>query len=162
MTPARLTFPKEERLCGQGRIAHLFSNGRSASAYPVRAWALERDLSVRTSGSNGPSGEAPAVDPALEQGPPFRVAFAVPKRRFKKAVDRNRVKRQFREAWRHAKAPFAVEMAARLGSGTRLDLVLLFTGKELPTYADLTGALEKLMPKLLAALGPEAQRSEQA
>jgi ribonuclease P protein component len=128
-----LTFPKEERLCGQGRIAQLFAEGRTASAYPVRAWALERDLSVGAT-------------------PPFRIAFAVPKRRFKQAVDRNRIKRQLREAWRHGKARFAHAMGERYGADFRLDLVLLYTGKEGPDYAELCTALDKVMPRLLEAL----------
>lgn len=40
-------------------------------------------------------------------GVPIQVLISVPKKRFKHAVDRNRVKRQVREAYRHLKQPLA-------------------------------------------------------
>ncbi len=123
----------------------MFAEGRTASAYPVRAWALERDFAVGAEGGS-------IVQEGVQAAPAFRVAFAVPKRRFKRAVDRNRIKRQLREAWRHGKAGYAAHMAERLTGEYNLDLVLLFTGKERPDYAELTAALDKLMPKLLQAL----------
>ena len=36
---------------------------------------------------------------------PIQILISVPKKRFKHAVDRNRVKRQVREAYRHCKQP---------------------------------------------------------
>jgi ribonuclease P protein component len=62
----------------------LFSSGsKSMSAYPLRA--VFRTV------------------PRSETGVPVQVLVSVSKRRFKHAVDRNRVKRQLREAYRHAK-----------------------------------------------------------
>lgn len=70
------TFPKSSRLCGRKAIESLFGGGsRSFAAYPLRAIYK------------------PTVDNT-------QVMFSVSKRHFKHAVDRNRAKRQLREAWR--------------------------------------------------------------
>lgn len=74
-------FPKPEHLTLQRDIDALFLDGsRSAAAYPVRAVWRE----VEWSGS----------------GPRVKVLVSVSKRKFKHAVDRNRAKRQMREAYR--------------------------------------------------------------
>jgi len=77
-------FPKSERIVSQKLIDELFTSGQSHSlaAFPLRAVYLLR--------------EEPC--PSVAQ-----VLLSVPKRHFKHAVDRNRVKRQLREAWRKNK-----------------------------------------------------------
>lgn len=71
------TFPKSERLCSRKAIEALFAGGnRSFSAFPLRV--VYR-----------------AVPDSVTQ-----VLVSVSKRHFKHAVDRNRTKRQIREAWR--------------------------------------------------------------
>lgn len=74
-------FPKPEHLTLQRDIDALFAaGGHSAVAFPVRAvWRL--------TGWNG-------------HGPRVKVLVSVSKRKFKHAVDRNRAKRQMREAYR--------------------------------------------------------------
>lgn len=71
-------FPKSQRLCSRYLIDRLFEPGksRSLSAYPVR-------LVYR-----------------IDKGDETQLLISVPKRCFKHAVDRNRVKRQVREAYR--------------------------------------------------------------
>lgn len=79
--PAAHTFRKEERLCSHKAIDELFKGGhKSMSAYPIRAVLMRSDHSST------------------------RVLMSVPKRLFKRAVCRNRVKRQLREAYRLNKA----------------------------------------------------------
>ena len=74
------TFPKSEHLCSQKDIEALFTAGsRSSVMYPLRAvWRL--------------------VD--YDKGPKVQVLLSVSKRRLRHAVDRNRAKRQLREAYR--------------------------------------------------------------
>ena len=74
------SFPKQERIVSQKLIDELFTSGQSHSltAFPLRAVFL--------------SGAAQ-----------LQLLLSVPKRRFKHAVDRNRVKRQLREAFRKNK-----------------------------------------------------------
>lgn len=77
MIPEGNTFPKSERLCSRKAIEALFAGGnRTFSAFPLRVVFIEVD------------------EPATQ------ILVSVSKRHFKHAVDRNRAKRQVREAWR--------------------------------------------------------------
>jgi ribonuclease P protein component len=77
----RHKFPKAEHLCLQRDIDQLFTAGaRSAVSFPLRAI-------VRTHTYEG-------------KGPRVQVLISVAKRRLRHAVDRNRAKRQIREAYR--------------------------------------------------------------
>ena len=81
----RFTFKKSEHLCRLSEIERLFSAGsRSATVFPVR-------IVYRT--VKAEDGE-----------PPVKVLVSVAKRRLRHAVDRNRAKRQLREAYRLQKA----------------------------------------------------------
>lgn len=73
------SFPKEERLHSKKLIAELFSKGSSFNLYPLRFVLLRHDAPLST---------------------PPQVLVSVSKKYFKKAVDRNRLKRQLREAYR--------------------------------------------------------------
>ena len=80
------TFKKEERIVSNLLIETLFEKGnsRSLTAYPLRA------VYLRTEHREGCA--------------PVQLLISVPKKKFKHAVDRNRVKRQIREAYRKNKA----------------------------------------------------------
>lgn len=82
-------FSKAERLCSRKDIDRLFSRSGSHSmvAFPLRMVYMSA---------------------TTEQGePPVRMLVSVPKRCFKRAVKRNRVKRQVREAYRKHKPALA-------------------------------------------------------
>lgn len=75
------TFKKAERINSQLVIDKLFGGGNTAmSVFPLRAIYMIESLDEGTV--------------------PVRVLVSVPKKRFKHAVDRNRMKRQVREAYR--------------------------------------------------------------
>jgi len=73
------TFKKEERLCSRKHLDLLFKNGSSFLLYPFRISYLFVDI------------------PANVQA---QVVINVPKKRYKRAVDRNLLKRRIREAYR--------------------------------------------------------------
>lgn len=72
---------KFERLSGLKNTEQLFAEGKSDIQYPFRMVALRVNASDRN---------RPAV----------RILVSVSKKKFKKAVDRNRIKRLIREAYR--------------------------------------------------------------
>ena len=76
----QFAFPKPEHLCLRLDVENLFAAGsHSMTAYPLRVVYRE----------------VPYIS-----GPAVKVLLSVSKRRFKHAVDRNRAKRQLREAYR--------------------------------------------------------------
>ena len=78
-----LTLGKSERLRYLSDIRTLFNEGRSIVAFPIRAVYIKKDRA--------------------QDQPPASILVSVPKRHFKHAVDRNRVKRQIRESYRKHK-----------------------------------------------------------
>lgn len=115
---------KAERLCSKKAIDALFAgtDSKSLSAYPIRAVFRNTE----------------------EAG--FRILVSVSKRRFKHAVDRNRVKRQLREAYR-------LNKHLLLGGETQatgMDIAFIWlTDKHQPTKLITT--------KMLSLLGKIAQ-----
>lgn len=65
---------------------------------------------------------------------PVQVAFAAPKKSFKRAVDRNRIKRQMRAIFREEST--ALKQMAQ-PTGKNLLLLLIYTGSDLPDHQDL-------------------------
>lgn len=79
------TFRKQERIVSGRLIETLFGkvSSQSLAAYPLRAVYMQTEHQ--------------------EGHAPVQILISVPKKRFKHAVDRNRVKRQVREAYRRNK-----------------------------------------------------------
>ncbi|HPD59040.1 MAG TPA: ribonuclease P protein component, partial [Paludibacteraceae bacterium] len=76
MNRTRFLFPKSERLNSKIKIDRLFTDGKAFLVYPLRT--------VYFISSENPS--------------ELEVLISVPKKKFKKAVHRNRIKRLIREA----------------------------------------------------------------
>ena len=107
-------FRKSERIVSQKQIDELFlgTSSHSKAAFPVRTVYLIKER----------EGSREAV----------QVLLSVPKRHFKHAVDRNRVKRQLREAYRHNKHL----LTDRLPADKAVDISFIWlASKHLPTKA---------------------------
>jgi len=120
----QFTLNKAERLKRRKIIEQLFSEGRAVTAFPIRV-------------------QFKMVD---QLGVPLQTGFSVSSRNFKRAVDRNRIKRLMREAWRLQKLPLEQALQTK---EQQLALFLIYTGKELPAYALVKEKVEVVLKKLL-------------
>jgi ribonuclease P protein component len=86
------SFPKKEKLVSRKLIDRLFVGGgsKSMSCFPLRLVFMVLDHNDEAMENNGSNTEVADA----------QMLVSVPKRCFKHAVDRNRVKRQVREAYR--------------------------------------------------------------
>lgn len=133
------TLCKEERLHGRDAVEKLFKDAgsRSMVAFPVRVVYVlappQADTCVNT-----------------------RMLVSVPKRQFKRAVKRNRVKRQVREAYRKHKHGL-IEAVSRIGER---HLFLAFVWLDSKLYD--TSVVEKKVEKLLLRIEEKLTQEQTA
>ncbi|CAA9468801.1 MAG: Ribonuclease P protein component [uncultured Segetibacter sp.] len=101
----------------------MFSKGKSISASPVKVLYAFRENSVIV----------------------LQTGVTTSSRNFKKAVQRNRVKRILREAYRLQKLPLQQHLKER---NLSLALFFIYTGKELPVFAEVYEKMGIILQKL--------------
>jgi ribonuclease P protein component len=112
-------FHKQEKLKSRKTIDRLFSEGRSFTVPPVKVIYLQIE--------------------GLEN---HMAGFSVPKKQFKKAVDRNRLKRQMREVYRNNKH------LLKSNNGSKFALMFLYINQEKATFESIQNAVTSLLNKL--------------
>ena len=134
------TFGKEERLCSKLLIDQLFSGKASSfSAWPIRGVFLLVD--------EGQSKETAKVE----------LLVSVSKRYFKRAVKRNRVKRQIREAYRKNKFLLA-EVLERMPH-KKLLLAVIWQDAHLYESAKVESKMQVLLRRVADKLLKETEDS---
>jgi ribonuclease P protein component len=132
---SRLGFPKAERLCGRKAAGTLFEKGRRISRPPLQ---LVYHFTEH-------------AEPML---PEIRVLVTVSKRNFRLAHDRNRIKRQIREAWRLTRFLLmekkSTETAPALQKALHIALIYQ-SGKKEPFFV-IREALENMLRTLAGKL----------
>ena len=126
------TLSKQERLSSLKEIEVLFKEGKSFTKYPFRVIWLEKN-------------------PTLKAG--IRVMFSVSKRRFPRAVDRNKVKRLMRESYRLLKPTFYRSITV----DTSWDIGLVYTGTEILDFQTIQLNLSKALDRLSTQHRPEVK-----
>ena len=123
------SYNKFEKLKSRKQIELLFAKGKSISAFPVKVFYLP-----------------------VEHTPvhPVQVGVGVSARNFKKAVDRNTIKRRMREAYRLHKLPLHEHLVAAEKS---VAVFILWIDKQLPTSAALQDLMPTVIEKLIKQLG---------
>lgn len=116
------SFSKSERLCGTVAINMLFTKGHVIYKHPLKIVWLPCEL---------------------DNNHAVKVVISVSKRNFKKAIDRNRIKRMLRECFRLNKYIIEQELHGHKGY-----LALVYTGKELPNYWNLELIIIQLFKRL--------------
>ena len=126
MEGVRATFKKRERLVSQRLIDMLFgqSASKSLTAFPLR---VVYNLRERQEGDE-----------------PVQMLVSVPKKRFHHAVDRNRVKRQVREAYRQRKQ----RLYDALPSDKALLVAFVWLSDRHLSTAEVTARVETLIQRL--------------
>ncbi|WP_290701452.1 ribonuclease P protein component [Lacinutrix sp.] len=117
----KLTYNKHEKLKSQKTIEQLFLEGKSVSAYPLRLVYLKHNNSRK-------------------------VGVSVSKRNFKRAVDRIRIKRLLREAYRLNKTMLINNEVNDYA------LMILYIGKDMPDFKFINTKTKTLLTKFTDAI----------
>lgn len=119
---------KEHKLCSPKIIDDVFESGVHLKSYPFVLKFKEIELPKDVS---------------------FQIVFSAPKRTFKKATERNRIKRLCKEAFRIQKNELDAYLNAR---NKQMALFLVYTPREELSLKLLQGRTDKLIKKIISQL----------
>lgn len=121
----RYGFPKAEKLCGPIRISNLFKAGQSFNVYPLRFTYVATVTNIDISNPE--------------------ILVWASKRYFKRAVKRNLLKRQIREAYRLQSSALKQEC---LQANISLQLAINYTSKDILPYHIIERSMVKGLERL--------------
>lgn len=119
------TFKKEERLKSRKIIKNLFESGKIIHQYPFKVLYF--------------------IEKNKENKYPAQIAISVSKRNFKRAVDRNSIKRKIRESYRRNKQVLYNEL---IKSDQNLYFFVIYTAKNDIDYSELDKSVKFLIKKI--------------
>lgn len=122
------TLNKSDRLKSYTKIRALFNEGEKLKQFPLTVFYLfgEENAAEKKEGS-------------------LQMGVAVGSRNFKRAVDRNLLKRRIREAYRLQKNELR---ASLLASGTVLEVFFVYGDNQIADYATISNVTKKILEKL--------------
>ena len=120
------SFTKAERISLQREIDLLFQEGASFTAYPLHVIYVEKKPF---------------------SGVPVAILISVPKKRLKRAVKRNRVKRLIRETYRLNKNTLWESLHESGGKG--LLIAFIYIGNEICSFSTLEASMKKIIARFV-------------
>ena len=111
----KLSLGSDKRLKSKKKIERLFLDGKKHHKFPIRAVYFFEE----------------------EESNAFQITVSVPKKLIKKAVDRNRIKRRMREAFRLNQM--------KLKNNRKLEVMFIYTTSELKDYATIEKSILDLI-----------------
>ena len=125
----RLTFKKNERLSSRKAIEELYSNGKSFYSRNFKViFLLQKEIPLY----------------------PCQIVFSVPKKIFKRAVDRNLLKRRMREAYRADKPSFYQTLTDKK---VFVHVLVIYNTKEILSFEEVAKNMQQAIADLLKKTG---------
>jgi len=129
------TYQKSDKLKSRKQTQHLFSTGQAINVFPIRLIYTIEPI------------EGTAANLSLTSV--LQAGVGAPSRTFRKAVQRNRVKRLLREAYRLEKPNFISQAAL---DNKRVNLFFLYTDALVLTQVEIQGKLKEALSILVTKL----------
>jgi ribonuclease P protein component len=121
----KYTFNKKEKLTGERLVQEVFASKNRFLNYPLKINYITLSTDDTTN---------------------VRVLTGCPKRNFKKAVDRNRIKRLLREAYRLNCHPLKSHMEI---TQQKMALAIVYIGEEMPNFDLIENKIKKTITRLI-------------
>ena len=125
----RFTFKADEKLKSRKLIQLLFKEGKSFSHFPLRVIYAELE----------------------KNSSQLQATFSVSTKNFKKAVERNRIKRLMREAYRLQKTSLQNVLEK---NQKNLAVFIIYTGKSLPEFENIFEKMDTIIHQLVKIISP--------
>jgi len=139
----RHTLSKTERLKSYKRIRILFAQGQKFKVFPLVVYFLLRDEEAEgrlreVEGGSERLREVEEVEGVDAVEGVLQMGVSVGKRHFKRAVDRNLLKRRIREAYRKQKHDVKETLTAL---GISMDIFFVYSNARISDYAEIETAM---------------------
>ena len=145
----RLTLRKDEKLRHRSLVERLFSEGRSAYAYPLRVvWQTYTPEELERNFRTGVPPRVGAV----------QMLITVPKKKRRHAVDRVLMRRRIREAYRLERQALK-ERVENKEDMRLLDMAFVYIATTNEDFQTVRSRMRKLLAKIEAAIFPQVQES---
>lgn len=122
----KFSFPKSERLCSKKAIEELIEHNTTFFVYPFKCYYQFVELSDNNSNN--------------------QILFSIPKRNFKKAVDRNKIKRRLKEIYRLSKVEHLFNDTTH--KNRKVNILIVYVAKDIISYNELKSSMTTLLPKI--------------